>query len=114
MTDPASLIADLDAALADAGSPIIVRRYTAPSGTPRPKTDVTVNAAVRPAKAEELIGDIDEQQWTVVLSPTGLAALLPLEKGDKIVLPSGEKNIERPGDIHVQGTLVRMNILAAG
>lgn len=111
---PAQQIARLDASLAKAGSPVTVRRYTALTGTPRPKIDVTVNASARPAKAEELIGSIDQQQWTVVLSPTGLGSLLPLKKGDKIVMPSGEKNIERPGDIHVQGTLVSMNLLATG
>ncbi|MER8387306.1 hypothetical protein NKH14_17615 [Mesorhizobium sp. M1380] len=115
MTSPADLIADLDAALADAGTAITIRRYTAPTGTPRPKTDIDgIPAAVRGAHADELIEGVDQTASAVVLSPTGLAALLPLKKGDKAVIDGRERNIELPKPISVQGVLVRIDLLVAG
>lgn len=111
---PAGMIARLDAALGRRGETVIVRRYTAPSGTPRPKTDITVTASVRAIKAEELIGELDMAASVVVLSPTGLASLLPLRKGDKIDVQGRERNIELPRPILVQNTLVRINLMVAG
>lgn len=111
---PAELIADLDRALADAGSEIIiVRRYTS-TVEPRTKTDVSVVAAVRPLKANELVGSIDQTASRVVVSPTGLATLLPLKKGDKVVVQGKERNIELPKPLAVQGTVVRIDLLVSG
>lgn len=115
MTSPADLIADLDAALLDGGENVVVRRYTSASGSPRPKTDiVNVPAFVRAVKAEEVVSGVDMTGSTVVLSPTGLATLLPLKKGDKVVIQGRERNIELPKPILVQDTLVRINLLVAG
>ncbi|CAH2399224.1 hypothetical protein [Mesorhizobium ventifaucium] len=115
MTTPADLIADLDAALADAGTAVTIRRYTAPTGTPRPKTDIdNVPAAVRAVRAEELVEGIDQTASTIVVSPTALAALLPLKKGDKAVVDGRERNIELPKPISVQGVLVRIELLVSG
>lgn len=112
---PTKLIADLDATLAGAGETITLRRYTAPTGTPRPKTDIeNVPAAVRAVKAEEIIGAIDQSASTVVVSPTGIAALLPLRKGDKAVIQGRERNIEFPKPIYVQNVLVRIDLLVVG
>lgn len=115
MTTPTELIEDLDAALLDAGTAITIRRYTAPTGTPRPKTDISaIPAAVRAAKAEELVEGVDQTASTVVVSPTGLAAILPLLKGDKAVIDGRERNIELPKPISVQGVLVRIDLLVLG
>lgn len=111
---PAQMIADLDAALARRGEDVIVRRYTAPSGDPRPKTDIAVRASVRAVKAEELAGEIDQKALKVVLSPTGLAALLPLKKGDKIVVQGKDRHVELPKPIFVGGTLVRIDLMVTG
>lgn len=112
---PQQAIAALDAALVEGGSTITIRRYTAPTGDPRPKIDIDdVPAAVRAVKADELVGAIDQTGSTVVVSPTGLAALLPLRKGDKAVIQGKERNIELPKPIHVQGTLVRIDLLVSG
>lgn len=112
---PASIIADLDASLLRAGEIVTVRRYTAPSGSPRPKTDIEdVPASVRAVKPEEMVGDIKATYSKVVLSPTGLSLLLPLKKDDKIVIQGRERNIEHPGPIFVRGQLVRMNLTVAG
>jgi len=107
-------VADLDAAHARRGENIVIRRYTAASGTPRPKIDITVRATVRPLKPEELVGGIDQTFSKVVLSPTGLSSLLPLKKGDKIVIQGRERNIEFPQPIFDSDRLVRINLLVAG
>lgn len=112
---PSAAIALLDHQLVAHGEKITVRRYTAPSGTPRPKTDIEdVPAFVRAIKAEELVGGIDMTASTVVLSPSGLSALLPLKKGDKVVIQGRERNIELPKLIFMQDVLVRINLLVAG
>lgn len=112
---PASIISDLDASLVRAGETVTVRRYTAPGGTPRPKIEEEgIPASVRAVRPEEMVGDIKATFSKVVLSPTGLASLLPLKKDDKIVIQGRERNIEHPGPIFVQGVLVRMNLTVAG
>jgi hypothetical protein len=111
---PASAIASLDRQLAEHGEDVVVRRYTAPSGTPRPKTDIAARASVRAVKPEELAGEIDQTSSKVVMSPTGLAALLPLRKGDKVVVQGKERNVEIPRPIFVGGTLVRIDVMVTG
>ena len=114
MTTPAALIADLEAGIADAGESVIVRRYTAPTGSPRPKTDRATRATVRPLKAEELVGAIDQTWSRVVLSPTAIEDLLPIKKGDKVVVQGKERNVEFPRPIFVQDTLVRLELMVSG
>ncbi len=112
---PAAAIALLERQLTAHGEDIIVRRYTASTGSPRPKTDITVRASVRAVKAEELIGPIDMTGCKVVVSPTGLDALLPLKKGDKVVMQGRpERNIELPKPIYVDGTIVRIDLMVTG
>lgn len=110
----AQAISDLDAALARVGEDVIVRRYTAPSGDPRPKTDITVRGSVRAVKPEQLVGNIDQTSSNVALSPTGLGALLPLRKGDKAVVQGKERNIEIVKLIVMGGVLVRINLVVLG
>jgi hypothetical protein len=112
---PADLIANLDAALIEVGEIVTIRRYTAPTGNPRPSIDIAgVLAAVRALKADELVGTIDQTWSRVVFSPTKLGPLLPLRKSDKIIVQGRERNIELPQPIFVQGTLVRMVALVGG
>lgn len=108
------MIADLDAALAKSGQDIIVRRYTAPSGDPRPKTDLPARASVRPVRANQLIGPIDQSASNVVLSPTGLASLLPLRKGDKAIIQGRERQIEFVKPIEAANQLVRLELMVLG
>lgn len=114
MTSPGSLIRGLDAALLDAGETVTVRRWLAPSGTPRPKTDITAKASVRAVKPEELVGSLTMTGSKVVLSPTGLAALLPLKIGDKIVIQGRERDVVLPKPIFVQDVVVRIDLMVAG
>ncbi|TPM19778.1 hypothetical protein [Mesorhizobium sp. B2-3-6] len=115
MTNPASLIADLDAALADAGETVTVRRYTAPTGSPRPKIDIEdVPAAVRPVKPDELVGDIQQSDRVVVMSPTQIGALLPMKIGDKLLIAGAEVNVQFAGHIRVQNVVVRIKLMVRG
>lgn len=114
---PAEAIAELDRALAETGEDVILRRYTAPTGNPRPKVDVPVRAFVRPVDAldvKELVGNLATPYDEVVLSPTGADALLPLVRGDKIVIAGRERNVELPRPVRLQNVLVRMKPLVAG
>lgn len=111
---PAEIIARLDASLARRGEEVVVRRYTATTGTPRPKIDIAVRASVRPVNPEELVGGIDQTFSKVVLSPTGISELLPLRKGDKVVIQGRERNIEFPKPIFDGDTLVRIKLTVAG
>lgn len=110
----ASNIADLDAALARTGETVIVKHWTATSGAPRPSVSASIKASVRPVKADELTAGIDQTWSKVVLSPTGLSALLPLAKGDKITIQGRERHIELPKPILVADTLVRIDVLVSG
>lgn len=111
---PARAIAMLDSQLAQHGQTVVVRRYTAPGGNPRPKTDITVKGHVRAVRSDELVGDISATHSAVVVSPTGLAALLPLLKGDKVVVQGRERNVDLPKPVLMKDELVRINLLVAG
>ena len=112
---PAEMIAHLDDALLETGETIIVRRYTAPTGTPRPKTDVgSIRARRRDLRDTDLVGDIGQTSTVIVVSPTGLESLLPLKKGDKVILQGAEKNIELVKSKIEQDVLVRMDLMVAG
>lgn len=114
---PAEAIAELDRALVETGQDVTLRRYTAPSGTPRPKIDLPVRGFVRPVEeltVKELVGNITTPYFEVILSPTGTAALLPIVRGDKIVIDGKERNVEMPRRITMDNVLVRMKIMVAG
>lgn len=108
-------IAALDDALARAGETVIIRRYTAPTGSPRPKLDVPgIRAAIRAIAANELVPGIDQTASVVILSPTGLSSFLPFVKGDIVVVQGRERAVELPKPILVQDVLVRIELLVTG
>lgn len=112
---PAGAIARLDQSLRRRGEDVIVRRYTSTAGDPRPKIDTPpLRAFVRAVKAEEMVGDIKATHSAIVLSPTGLAALLPLVKGDKVVVQGRERNVDLPKPILLDNQVVRINLMVAG
>lgn len=114
---PAASIARLDAALQRRGQALVLRRYTAPSGNPRPKTDVPVRGFVRPVEAlaiKEFVGNLATSYFEVVISPTDAAAVLPIVRGDKIVIDGKERNVEMPKPIAMADVLVRIKVLVAG
>lgn len=114
---PAASIARLDAALQRRGQALVLRRYTAPTGNPRPKTDAPVMGFVRPVEAlaiKEFVGNLTTPYFEVILSPTDAAALLPIVRGDKIVIDGKERNVEMPKPIAMADVLVRIKVLVAG
>jgi len=117
MLTPADAIAELDRALVETGQDVIVRRYTSPTGNPRPSTELSVRGFVRPVDAlaiKEFVGNLATPYHEVILSPTGLSPLLPLLRGDKIVVDGRERNLEMPRHIKMAGVLVRIKPLVAG
>ncbi|MCV9960735.1 hypothetical protein OIU34_02385 [Pararhizobium sp. BT-229] len=111
---PSDIIARLDASLVARGQDVTLRRYTAPSGTPRPKTDAGVRAFVRPLKAEELVGRLDHTFSKVIFSPTDSSVLLPMKKDDKVIIDDRERNVEFPKHVRYRGVLVKIELLVAG
>jgi len=112
---PAEAIASLDASLKANGARISVYRYIGAVGKDAPKNQVTdVPAFVRAVSADQLVGNIDQTGLNIILSPTLLADLLPLKKGDKLLIDGRERNIELVKPIHMQTTLVRINLVVIG
>lgn len=111
---PDEAIASLDAQLTLHGQSVTLRRYTGTLTPPRAHTDVAATCFVRSLKSDELVGTIDQTWSRVVVSPTGNGSLLPLVKGDKIVVASKERNVEFPQPVYIQSTLVRMDVLVSG
>ncbi|EJB02886.1 hypothetical protein Rleg9DRAFT_1700 [Rhizobium leguminosarum bv. trifolii WSM597] len=114
MITPADAIAQLDRAIDESGETVILRRYTAPAGSPRPKIEASIPAFVRPLEAEELAGDIDSTFSNVIISPTNVGGFLPIVKGDKIVIDGKERNVELPKRYKMKGVLVRMKLMIGG
>lgn len=126
---PAKIIADLDAALARAGTSVTLRRET----TPTP-TDLVVRAAERPFAPDELTGGIRAGDHRLVISPTGLDAAawvaafaatggqslatpfdvdpgLP-RRGDSVIIANRLRTIENVRPIFMDETVVRIEMAA--
>jgi hypothetical protein len=117
MTDPESLIADLDEALLDAGEDVVLRRLTLGPNSTQIPFDCDVRASIRPLKAEELVGNIDQTWSRVILSPTDVNRAqfrLPIRKDDKIVQNGKARNVEFPAHIRVQNVVVRIELMVGG
>lgn len=104
---PAGAIARLDDALKRRGQTVTVRRLSGPA-------DLQVLANVRGYKPSELVGGIAQGDTSIVLSPTGLAAFVPLKRGDKIVIDGALKNVEAANNIKMANILVRINLQVRG
>lgn len=112
---PIEAIASLDASLTANGARISVYRYIGASGKDAPKNEVAnVPAFVRAVNADQLVGNIDQTGLNIVLGPTLLTDLLPLKKGDKLLIDGRERNIELVKPIFMQSTLVRINLVVLG
>lgn len=126
---PAKMIADLDAALARAGTPVTLRRLTTPS-----PTDLVVPASARSYMPEEITGGIKAGDEKLVLSPTGLddaawvaafsatggqSLAAPFDvspnlpkAGDKVVVNNRLRSIAAVMPVRVAGTVVRIEAQA--
>lgn len=63
-----------------------------------------------------MVGSITQTFSNLVLSPStsGLAALLPLRKDDKVIIAGRERNVEVAKPIEVANVLVRIELTVAG
>lgn len=118
---PAEHIADLNAALAEDGEDIILRRVT--SGV---NNDVTVRAFVRGVSPEQLIAGVKQDNSNVIISPTEIidngwpgtvsdvSDVRVPTTNDWLVIAGRPRKIEFVAPIYVAGELVRMDIRVTG
>ncbi len=128
MNLPEQLIADLDATLATDGEDVILQRTSALNG------EIVVDAAVtcrskvsglgRGYQAHLLAGNMTQQDYIVILSPTEITAAgwasgrpagedgrIPM-RGNAVVIKGRKHNVEACEGIYVGGTLVRIEVQA--
>lgn len=102
---PTQTIADLDAAIARRGESITLKRGA---------DTATVKALVRGKSTSELAGTSGQMHWTIVLSPTGLGSFGTPRQGDDVTIKGRECEVSFAEPVHMNGTLVRINLEAAG
>lgn len=120
-------IANLDAALKRRGSDITLRRQT----TPMP-TDLNVRGSHRNYEPDEIMGNVEDGDAKVILSPTGLSdtawvnaftatggeiGTAPFEvgpglpkRGDQVILDGRARNIEFVNPITINNQVVRIEL----
>lgn len=120
-------VADLDAALAEDGEEIILRRVIGAANI-----DVKVQANVRlVSQQEELVAGTTQDDIKVIISPTqiaaaqwpggGVDAAAPFnvarshpKKGDKLIYQGRAYRVEQAISIKVAGQVVRIEMLTIG
>jgi len=101
----------LDSFLGEAGTPVIVRRYTS-RVAPIVKTDITVNAGVRITKGEDIAGRVDAYDGRAIVSPTGLS-IVP-KRDDKVLFEGIEYNVELVKPFLITDIPVRYELMLTG
>jgi hypothetical protein len=99
--------------IGDLGQTVVIRRYTG-TGASRPHTDTATQAYVRNYGSKELIGSIVQGDQVAVTLVDTLSAILPVTTNDKLVVDSKEFAIKNPMKRVVSGTLIALEIHAAG
>lgn len=112
---PQQAIGALDVQLAAHGQSVTLRRYTAPSGSPRPKTElVGIRAFVRAVKADDVVGEIRQTSMKVTLSPTDMISFWPLKTSDKVVIDGTEREVQAVKPVRLADALVRCDLVVTG
>jgi hypothetical protein len=122
MSEASSCIADLDAALAEAGEDIRLVRLTLAAGGEQIPFSADCRGLVRQYQPQELVGGIIQGDTKVILSPTQLAArqwpgpgLAPLpQKGDRVLIQGRQRNVEAVEPFYVADVLVRLELTVRG
>lgn len=131
VSDAATEIYELDAALALDGEDIILRRIRGTSLATMSWTDVTCRAFVRGYRAEELVSGFTLQDSHVILSPTeintanwpGDAASSPptideriprKNRGDVAFIANKKRSVEAGVGIYIGDTLIRIELRVLG
>jgi formylmethanofuran dehydrogenase subunit D len=104
---PAAAIAMLDRQLSAHGQTVTVKNRDA-------SVSASVRAHVRVAKEDEIAGLRQQVWWKVILSPTGLSALLPIKKGFSVTIEDTERAVELAAPIRMDDVLVRIDLMVAG
>jgi len=105
-------------ALAVAGEPVTIRRYTG-SGANRPYFEAEVRARVTDFEPGELVGGIIQGDRKLIVMAEDLERAqftLPLKKGDKAIVRGRELNIEAADDStrRIAGVLVALELQVRG
>lgn len=111
---PQAAIGALDRALASTGETITLRRTT---GTQRVPLDVTCRAVVRNYRPIELVGEIQQGDSLVILSPTEMAQAQwpwPPKNSDLVVVAGRQRAVQGVTPFYLDGTLVRVELQVRG
>jgi hypothetical protein len=113
MTEVEEALADYRELIGDLGQPIAIRRYTG-TGPARTFVDTSTVAYVRNYESKEIIGAITYGDQRAIALVDDLAAILPVTTNDKLVVGGKEFAIRNPMKRVVAGTLIALEIHAAG
>lgn len=115
---PDQQIASLDRMLAARGEDVVLIRGTKPA-----QARVTCRAKVSGYSAEELVGDITQQDSQVIMSPTqimaagwpgaGMEPASPV-RGDRMLIQGFNKVVQAATAVQQQGRTVRIEIRVRG
>ncbi|MCO6178818.1 hypothetical protein [Ciceribacter sp. RN22] len=127
------LLAQLDRRLEQRGEMVVLRRRST-AGSKIISVECEVPAIVRALTIEQLVGNVTQQTFFVILSPTHIlraqwpggrvpattgSLIQPAEAwipttSDKVVLRGRERAIERPAPIYDSGQFIRIELTATG
>lgn len=101
------------------GQLVNIRRFTASSGSPRPKVEKSVRASVSNYSPDDLIGNIQQGDLRVILMRADLEegdVNLPILKTDKVVIANKSYAIEFIDDVtrQTQGVVVAIELGVRG
>lgn len=106
---PAQAIGMLDRQLAKHGETLSLRR----GGTP--PLSVNGRGFVRAFKPQDLVGEVQQGDTMVVLSPNSVGMFpIPILQGDKIVVAGRVKNVEAAEHVRMLDQVVRINVQVRG
>jgi hypothetical protein len=110
---PADALAIHQAQINENGQAVSIRRYTG-TGPSRTSADTATVGYVRNYGSNELIGSISQGDQVAVVLIDTLSGILPVTTSDKLVVGTKEFAIKNPMKRVVGGTLIALEIHAAG
>lgn len=113
MSSAAEMLADYQDLISEEGQAVSIRRYSG-TGPSRSYVDTATTAYVRCYGSNELIGAIVQGDQVAVTLVDTLSGILPVTTNDKLVVGTKEFAIKNPMKRVVGGTLIALEIHAAG
>lgn len=114
---PEAAIGALDRQLAIHGEDILLRRETKGAGTLLIPFDCGVRAKVRDYTAAELVGELQQGDSQVILSPSEMTDRqwpAPPRKGDKVVIKGKVRAVMNVVPFDIGGTVARYELSVRG